>query len=435
MNILVVDDDKLNLRVADGYLKMFFPQFDINLCQDPHQAINLVVEKNIDILLLDIMMPGISGIDLLKLIRAKREFRDLQIIMLTALSDMESFKLCFELGANDFLKKPIEVTEFKARISAATNTRGNNLMLQEMYNKVKEQNVELKSVNAQLKDAQFHLIQSEKLAAIGELAAGVAHEINNPIGYVGSNLETMSSYLNKMKSFIQYFLDELDLSIGGGQGESQIQLKALVNEKYQKLKIEFILEDLDGMINDSKEGIYKVAEIVKSLRNFARTGMEDERTYTPFKEIISQVLLIVKNESKYTTVIEVEDQDVCDAYMNRGQISQVVLNIVINAIQAIKQQQRNEFGKISINTFEEEDFICMKITDDGPGISESTLNKIFDPFFTTKEVGQGTGLGLSISHDIIVNKHHGMLDVKSVVGEGTQFLIKLPRVKYEEVIE
>ena len=424
MKILVVDDDKLNLVIAEKYINQFFPEYLVQICQNPQKVIKILETEEIDIILLDILMPEISGIELLKEIRSRLEYKDIPILMFTSMTDDKSFQSCFELGANDYLQKPIQETIFKARISAAANARNNLLELHLLYEKSKMQNIELKNVNEQLKDIQFSLIQSEKLAAIGELAAGVAHEINNPIAYVGSNLETISNYLIKIRNFLK----DIDTANQTNQFSYEV-----FQESYKKNKLNFVMEDLDGLIGESKDGIQKVTEIVKTLRNFARSGLENERNYYSLRELIDQVLLMVRNESKYFVDIKTNSLDYSEVYCNRSQISQVFLNIIINAIQAIKQQKRNELGNICITIYKEQENQCISFKDDGPGILQENLSKIFNPFFTTKEIGQGTGLGLSISFDIIVKKHNGVFDVFSTYGEGCEFIIKLPIKKQEDL--
>lgn len=421
MKILVVDDDKLNLKIAEDYLNKFFPGYLVQICQQPRLVRKILETEVIDIILLDIVMPEISGIEVLTEIRRCPEYKDIQILMFTSMTDDESFQSCFELGANDYLRKPIQQTVFKARINAAANTRNNLLELHVLYEKSKTQNSELKNMNAQLQDMQFSLIQSEKLAAIGELAAGVAHEINNPIAYVKSNLETISNYLFKIRDFIKLMYDSVD--------PANESLYNLMQESYKKNKLSFVMEDIDSLIHDSKDGIEKVTEIVKSLRNFAHTGLENEMNNCALGEILDQVLLIVRNEAKFAVDVKISSFDIPDVYCNRSQISQVFLNIIINAIQAIKQQNRKDLGKVTITVYKEQEYACISIKDDGPGISEENLSKIFNPFFTTKEVGQGTGLGLSISHDIIVKKHNGIFNVVSTIGEGSEFIVKLPMEK------
>jgi two-component system, NtrC family, sensor kinase len=435
MNILVVDDDRFNLKVVYGYLKDYFPDCKIYLCQEPRLVSGILENENINVLLLDIMMPEISGVDILKEIRANPSYNSIEIIILTAMDDMAIFGTCFDLGANDFLRKPINTIEFHSRIKTAISSVNHTNALQEMYEEMRQQNNELNNINKQLKDTQFHLVQSEKLAAIGELAAGVAHEINNPLGYVGSNFETMGSYLGKMKIFISYVLEQLkafeknEYIKSNQENEEFIQL---IYDMHKKLKLDFIINDLSEIINDSQEGVHKASEIVKSLRNFARTGLEDERNCFLLSDIIKEVLLIARNEAKYSVNVAHLNPSEIKLYCNKSQIGQVLLNIIINGIQAIKAQKREEFGKIDVITYEENDYIGINIIDDGPGMSKETRDKIFDPFFTTKEVGKGTGLGLSISHDLIVKKHNGIIDVKSEVGKGTSFMIKLPNITKKE---
>jgi len=433
MRVLVVDDERFNLKVAEQFLLRIFREDEIILCNDPLQVVGIAQKEDIDIILLDIVMPKITGLDILKEMRKIKEFDDLQIIMLTSMDDAESFKICFELGANDFIKKPINVDEFYARIRAAIKTRSNALILKTLLQKIQKQNEELKNINSTLKDTQFHLVQSEKMAAIGELAAGVAHEINNPIGYVGSNFETLSTYMTKVKGFIELVTQQCETINEDSTNQDVMAIKGAIREGYKTAKLAFIMDDLKDIIIDSKSGIDKVAEIVKSLRNFARSGKEDEKEYTSLVEIVEQSLLICRNEAKYTANIEFDQGDSPDIYCNKGLIGQVILNILMNGIQAIKSQERNELGHISIVIDGDEAYTIIRINDDGPGIEASVLGDIFNPFFTTKEVGQGTGLGLSISHDIIVNKHKGIMDVTSSIGEGTLFTIKLPK-KVEEAL-
>ncbi|MDA3845776.1 MAG: response regulator [Vallitaleaceae bacterium] len=433
MRVLVVDDERFNLKVAEQFLLRIFKEDEIVLCNDPNLVIETVEKEAIDIILLDIIMPKITGLDVLKELRTMNQFDDLQIIMLTSMDDSESFKICFELGANDFVKKPINADEFYARIRSAVKTRSNAMMLKTLLEKINKQNAELKTINTTLKDTQFHLVQSEKMAAIGELAAGVAHEINNPIGYVSSNFETLTSYLMKLKGYVEFIDHGCDLITDKSTKEDVVAFQGAIRDKYKSYKIDFILDDLSGIISDSKSGIGKVAEIVRSLRNFARTGTEDEKAYTPIVEIVNQALLICRNEAKYTVNIKFDQGDEPEVYCNKGLIGQVILNILMNGIQAIKSLEREEFGNINISVDSNTDYTILRIKDDGPGIEASVLGNIFNPFYTTKEVGQGTGLGLSISHDIIVNKHKGIMDVSSDIGDGALFTIMLPK-KIEETI-
>lgn len=426
MKVLVVDDDRFNIKVAQGYLKYYFSEYTVFLCENPKLVMGILDEQGIDVLLLDIMMPEIDGITLLRLIRSKETFNDLQIIMLTALNDNESFKTCFELGANDYIRKPIDITEFQARLKAAAKNRSNTLMLHEMIDVMRHQNTELKTVNALLKDTQFHLVQSEKMAAIGSLAAGVAHEINTPIGYVSSNLETLAVYLRKINEYLIYNQGSLENMVTRLEDYELKQLMDSIRGKFKQLKIETITDDLENIIKDSQDGMHRVTEIIQSLLNVSNISLDGDKEYCWLETIINQVLLIVKHEADKVAEISLNSEIQREIFCNSGQLGQVLLNVLINAIQAIKSQKKETLGHIQVNTYQELEYICTEIVDDGPGIPEENLSKIFNPFFTSKEVGQGTGLGLSISYDIIVNKHKGVLDVKSQLEEGTTVIIKLP---------
>jgi signal transduction histidine kinase len=426
MQVLVVDDDGIILKFVEVYLNKFFPDYKVDFCKQPYLALELLEKKQYDILLLDIVMPQINGIELLREIRQLDRFKDVQIIMLTGITDKKQFKECFEYGANDYLQKPIEIIEFQARIKALENSRRKTLGLYEMNEKLQDKNIELQTMNEKLKDLHFHLIQSEKMAAIGQLAAGVAHEINNPLAYVGSNLESLARDIKKIHNFMDFNKEQLKKLQNFAQTNILMEEIKKIEEKYRENQCGLICEDLEDLVKDCIEGIWKVDEIVKSLKNFSRTGKEDEKQFCELFEMIQQVLLIVNNESKYFVEIRLGNLNVPIIYCNKGQLSQVLLNLLMNAIQAIKSHSIKQEGFIFIDAFMDFEYVCIRIKDNGPGISQDNISKIFNPFFTTKDVGEGTGLGLSISHQIVVENHKGSLSVKSALGEGTEFLIKIP---------
>jgi signal transduction histidine kinase len=294
----------------------------------------------------------------------------------------------------------------------------------------KSQNEELINLNAQLKETQFNLVQSEKLAALGELASGISHEFNNNIGYVESNLETMSNYLTKMCEFINFSVDELSKSLRSNSNPENDRLCKLICENHKKNKIAFIVDDIDSLIHDSLTGVKNITEIINHFKSFAKTGFEDVKTLYPLTDIIDQVLLLIKNDSKKNIDIIINISKLIDIYCNKIQLSQALLNIMLNSIHAINSIDREDKGIISLSTYTKNNYTCISIKDNGPGISNDMISKIFNPFYTTKDIGQGMGLGLSITHDIIVRKHNGVLDVKSNYGSGTEFIIKLPLPNY-----
>jgi len=427
MKVLVIDDSQLYLSIAEKYLKCIETISEVVLCNDSQTAKAIVDEQNIDIILMDIVMPVLTGFDLLKIFRSEHKYDDIPIIMFTSLDDEESFKRCYDLGASDYINKPINATEFYARLKVAILTKQSSDDLKTLLKMMQDQNEELSETNKRLADAKFHLVQSEKMAAIGQLSAGIAHEINNPMGFISSNFEILQKYFLRLSEYLTA-VEEVVWKQDPADEASMLKALVSLREKHDQLKIEMILKELTGVLADSETGVQRVTEIVSSLRVFARSVKDDEKDTYDLLSIVNQVLLISKNEIKYVATTEVNVPPDLLLYCNQVQIGQVLINLLVNAAQAIKTQQRSELGLIKINAEKKDSKIVITVSDDGPGIPKEHILKIFDPFFTTKDIGQGTGLGLSISYDIIVNKHEGTIDVSSEPDKGTTFVIQLPSV-------
>lgn len=431
MNVLVVDDSLLNLQFAKKYLSELEEIDRIILCEHSTEVQTVIAKEQVDIILLDVIMPQLSGFDILKLVRSQGKYQAIPIIMLTSLTDQESFLRCFELGANDYITKPINQDEFLARIRVAIRTRRNYLYQKDLVSLTQQQNQELKEINSKLLDAKNTLMQSEKMVAIGQLAAGVAHELNNPLGYVSSNVESLKNYLSKIFEFLDFVKDQLS-ELSKTESELTHLLLNQMDERARKLKIDFIREDVSPLFSETFSGLKRLADIILSLRTFAHTDVDVHKTWNDLETLIDQVLLISKSEVKHVAEVEMKIDEGTMIYGNKIQLAQVFLNIIINAAHAIKSQDRTTMGHIIITANQEGESVCIHILDDGPGIPEEHYNKIFDPFFTTKEVGKGTGLGLSIAYDIIAVKHHGNLTFQSALGSGTEFVIKVPNETKEE---
>jgi signal transduction histidine kinase len=264
----------------------------------------------------------------------------------------------------------------------------------------------------QLKRTQSRLIQSEKLSGIGQLAAGVAHEINNPVGFVSSNLSTLTGYIARMKQMLEIYRKNAE--------------STEMREKEKELKIDVVLNDIDELMKENGEGIKRIGEIVQAMKNFARTEQKKERARANINDGIKSALIMARNEIKYHADVQTEFGDISLVECNIGEVNQVFLNILVNAAQAIKEQKRSDRGSIRVKTYERDSRVICEFSDDGPGIAKDILTRIFDPFFTTKPIGAGTGLGLSIAYDIIVNKHKGYIEAKSKEGEGATFIVRLP---------
>ena len=281
----------------------------------------------------------------------------------------------------------------------------------QVLNKEKEEQLEL---NHQLKETQGHLVQSEKMASIGQLAAGVAHEINNPLGYIYSNLNTLKGYLTDLED-VATMATEMANDL-----PSDNPLSVKFNTLAKELDLEFLQEDLQDLVKESIEGATRAKKIVQDLRDFSRIDKQ-EREMFDVEEGISATLNIVNNELKYKADIVKEFGGVKPFECVGAQLNQVFMNLLVNAAHSIE-----DFGTITVRTgYQDDDYVWIEVEDTGKGIPEDVKNKIFDPFFTTKPVGKGTGLGLSLSYKIIQD-HHGRFEVDSVVGKGTKFRVYLP---------
>jgi len=332
--------------------------------------------------------------------------------------------------AEEALRKAYDQLEIRIQERTATLARVNQALQGEISERkyaeelLGQKNQEIEEAYAELKNTQFQVIQQEKLAGIGQLAAGVAHEINNPLGFVSSNMDSLSKYLPAMSELIRQYQSFKDMVKNKESGiEEKLEgIKQLEKSK----KIDIILDDVMDLLNESKEGLDRINKIVISLRTFTRIDQQAEFREYNLKQELQNILLLARNEIKYHAEITLDFQEISSIQAIGGYINQVLLNIIMNAVQAIKTKDMKEMGTIEIKAWQEGKHVFCSIRDNGIGIKENYLKKIFDAFFTTKAVGEGTGLGLSISYDIIVNKHGGELFVDSKEGEGTIFTIKLP---------
>lgn len=310
----------------------------------------------------------------------------------------------------------------------ASKHKASELQLREL-NATLEQRVADRTHELQAAEASMYL--QEKLASIGQLAAGIAHELNNPIGFIQNNF----SALKENVELIKELFTEYRVLAGEVQDVPQFAVRVKdLSRKAETFKIDFILDDLDSLFKDTKDGFKRTSSIINSMRDFSRTDQVGEGMSYDINDGIANTLVIAKNEYKYHCEVETDLGNIPEIVCDAGQINQVFLNLIVNAAHAISGQNRKDKGVIRIRTYEDRGYVCCEISDDGPGMPADVQSRIFVPFFTTKEPGKGTGLGLSISYDIIVKKHHGEIKVISPsavfcadgTGKGTTFLIKLP---------
>ncbi|TAF04492.1 MAG: response regulator [Oscillatoriales cyanobacterium] len=471
--ILIVDDNANNLAVLFDFLTA--SGFKVLVARTGESAITKAEYSMPDLILLDVLMPpGIDGFETCQRLKANDSTKDIPVIFMTALDETENKVKGFDLGAVDYVTKPIQNEEVlaraKAHLSISNLTKKlqaqNEQMQQEIADRqlaqvslrqlaeqlekrVAERTAELSDTNDRLKQevkerqqvqenlqksllelqqAQTLLIQNEKMSALGQMVAGIAHEINNPVNFICGNLNYVRDYTQDLLSVLNLYQKHYpDPAV-------EIETKA------DAVDLQFIKKDLIKMLDSMQVGGDRIRDLIFSMRYFSRQeGLEMKQIN--LHESIDSTLMILKNRLKFKPnrptieVIKNYSPHVVTVECFGGEINQVFMNILANAIDGIEEfsiQGNTDDIKpnpylIQISTeLSKYNTVTIKISDSGAGISEEVRGKIFDPFFTTKPIGKGTGIGLSISWHIVVDKHGGMLRCTSIPGKGTEFAIDLP---------
>ncbi|MDX9993697.1 MAG: ATP-binding protein [Rhodocyclaceae bacterium] len=327
---------------------------------------------------------------------------------------------------------PEEWRDFIAAVDAYYRAADEDLALRErsmdaMLKELTERNRSLQREKSEqealvkkLADMQTHLLQSEKLAALGQLAAGVAHEINNPIGFVNSNLGSLEHYFVKLHRILDHVAaGEPMIDALGAEGHAFV---AALRQLKEESDYAYLMEDIPALLAESREGVTRVRKIVQDLRDFSRADTRQEWEMANLREGIESTLNIVHNEIKYHADVVLECGDLPRVECIPSQLNQVFMNLLVNAAHAMPEGKR---GTITVRCHKVNEEAWIEIADTGVGIARENLQRIFDPFFTTKPIGKGTGLGLSLSYGI-VERHHGRIEVQSEQGVGTTFRIILP---------
>jgi signal transduction histidine kinase len=406
--ILLVDDDSINLSVFGQFLTSYY---EVLIATSGPRALQLANgATKPDLILLDVMMPGMDGYEVLNQLKANPDTREIPVIFVTALNSDVEEERGLKLGAVDYIYKPCHLSILLARIRA-------QLELKSARDWLKNQNAfleaEVERRHRENEQVHLQLLQSEKLAAIGQLAAGIAHEINNPIGFVNSNLNTLNTYLLDVFTVLDaYHALVADSPIAPEALQTLLDLK-------QRKDIDYLRNDIPQLIAESREGLLRVRDIIQDLKNFSHTDSNDWELADLHKGLDS-TLNIIHNELKYHCKVHKEYGELPEIYCLPSQLNQVFMNLLINAAHAIETK-----GDITLRTGHNDKEVWVEIGDNGKGIAPENLTRLFEPFFTTKPVGKGTGLGLSISQNI-VRKHGGRIEVNSNVGQGSTFRVWLP---------
>jgi two-component system, NtrC family, sensor kinase len=404
--ILIVDDQEVNLKVLATVLESA-GYCNVKGLADSRQVMAVFAEFQPDLIMLDLHMPHMDGLAVMdQLAGVIREDDYLPILVLTGDGTSQAKQQALSRGAHDFLSKPLHGSEVQLRIKNLLQTRSLHLQLKaqnaslelqvrertDLAAAITKTNGELEETNRKLRETQAHLIQSEKMASLGQLVAGIAHEINNPLSFVINNI-----------FIVQQGLFQLAAATSGSVSPE-------VLPKVGKMQTR---------MNEMQEGTERVKGLVTKLRTFSRL---DEGTYKTVNihESIESVLLFLRHKMEDRIQIERRYGSTENLSCFAGELNQVLMNVVANAIDSIEGP-----GKITITTSCENGNFTISVRDTGKGVPDHIRNKIFDPFFTTKAVGEGTGLGLAISYGI-VKAHNGSIQFSSKEGEGTEFSVKIP---------
>jgi signal transduction histidine kinase len=430
VDILIVDDTPDNIRVLSTML--LEQGYGVRKALNGKMALVAAHAKAPDLILLDITMPDMNGYEVCQRLKEQAQTSTIPIIFLSALDGTTDKVKAFQVGGADYITKPFQFEEVMARIQTQLTVRSLQMQLQ-------AQNKELQDSLHDLKNAQSRLVQQEKMIGLGQLTAGIAHEINNPISFIFGNLEPAWNYIKDLTHLIQLYQREYpDPTIA-------------IQEATEEIDLEFLIPDLHKLMRSMQNGAERIQSIILALRIFSRLDESDIKPVDLHDGLDSTLLLLKhrlqqKEKSLDIKVVKTYGK-IPSITCHARQLNQVFFNLLNNAIDALElayapselalssaSQPRHSLRErpqstptiwISTECIDSE-MIKVQIRDNGVGIADELRDRIFDPFYTTKQIGTGVGLGLSISYQIVVEQHKGQLMCHSQLEQGAEFVIKIP---------
>lgn len=421
--ILVVDDTPANLEVVTEILAD--AGYTVSTALSGDRAIKRVQTFVPDLILLDIQMPGIDGFETCRQLKENSAIAYVPVIFMTAVADTDSKVKGFSLGAVDYITKPFQEAELLARVNTHLQL---SFLTQQLERRIQERTIELQAALDRLSCSQLQLIQNEKMASLGNLVAGVAHEINNPIGFLDGSINNIRDYTEDLLRYVRLCQ------------QNSSQMASPIQEYAREIDLEFICEDLPKVLDSMRGATERIRALSNSLRTFSR-GDKESKVSADLHQGIENALLILKyrikaNSRRPAIQILKEYGEIPKIECFPGQLSQVFMNILANAIDVFDEiAKQSSFIEIEANpqkieitttTLSDINQVEIRIRDNGSGMTPEVKDRIFDHLFTTKEVGKGTGLGLAIAHQIVTERHSGTLEVRSEIGQGSEFFIRLP---------
>lgn len=403
--ILIVDDEACVREMFAEYLR---ESYECKTAETADQALRELASQRYALVISDMMMPGRNGVELLREITSR--YTETAVIMVSGVDRPQRVRDALRVGAADYLIKPCELHVLTLSVERALERRALQRTARIYKNNLESQNIALANSKAQLERLQAQLVQTEKMASLGQLSAGIAHELNNPAGFVYGNMDLLQGYIAELVKLFDAY--------------GEVVLPAEAARRVDSLKTEIgyerLISDLSSIISDCREGAQRICDVVKNLRLFSRLDEAEFKSIDINEGIDSTIRLLSSYYSSGRIVLRRDYAELPPVNCYAGQLNQVWMNLLVNAAQAVGDQ-----GEVTISSKLGGNSVAVAISDTGCGIPENKLSRIFDPFFTTKPVGEGTGLGLSISYGI-VERHGGTITVVTQVGKGTTFTVTIP---------
>ncbi len=406
---LAVDDSRITLGFISSWIGQCNERIELECETESIKALTKLQQNDYDLLLLDLAMPEYDGIAILKELEQLGKLNEMKIIVITSNDGEAELKRCFELGASDYMVKPISSTVFTSRINAAVQEHLTKKKYKETIALMEEKNLQLSEMQFQLIDTQNQLIQNEQLNALGLLAAGMAHEINNPLGYLDNNVKVLTKYIK----FLLAHITENNLSLD------------LTEPPQSGMSVGFINEDIDRISLESLEGIAKIESVIKELRSFSGIDQIDEKEMISIQDNMDAIIRMLFSEKRNQITIITNYQPNLSVELPVSRFNVALIEVLRNALESLLKSEKAT-KTVTIETWLDNNLLNVLVKDNGVGIPDYNINRIFQPFFTTKAEGEGAGLGLTTTRNIIVSQLKGKIDIYSLENEETTVLMSIP---------